>query len=154
MGLLSFVGKMFSSDEAIKSTASALRDGIDALVYTYTDEEKAHDAAESLTEARAMLIKWMDSTQGQNLARRFLSVSLSMLWGTIYGVQIVLSSIAPWVGEETSGKLMKSADVLGESASQLNGAMMLILGFYFAAPYMGNIVTAAMDKFSSKKATS
>lgn len=143
--MLSFLGKLFSSDGAIKSTAGALRDGLDALVYT--NEEKAADAAASLTEARSMLIKWMDSTQGQNLARRFLAVSLSMLWGTIYGVQIVLSSIAPWTEADTSKKLMESAAVLGESASQLNGAMMLILGFYFAAPYMGNIVTAAMERF-------
>lgn len=150
--MLSFLGKLFSSDEAIKSTAGALRDGLDALVYT--NEEKAADAAASLTEARSMLIKWMDSTQGQNLARRFLAVSLSMLWGTIYGVQIVLSSIAPWVQAETSKKLMESASVLGESASQLNGAMMLILGFYFCAPYMNQIVGSAMDRFSGKKGES
>lgn len=147
--MLSFLGKLFSSDEAIKSTAGALRDGLDALVYT--NEEKAADAAASRTEARSMLIKWMDSTQGQNLARRFLAVSLSMMWGAIYGVQIAMSAIAPWVADDTGKKLMESAEVLGESASQLNGAMMLILAFYFAAPHMGEIVQKAMDKFGKSK---
>ena len=145
----SFLGKLFSSDEAIKSTASALRDGLDALVYT--DEEKATDAALQRTEARQMLLRWMESTQGQNIARRFLAVSLSMMWGTIYGVQIVISAVAPWVDGETSVKLMQSAAVLGESAMQLNGAMMLILAFYFAAPHMSDIIKPAMNRFIGTK---
>jgi hypothetical protein len=32
----------------------------------------------------------------------------------------------------------------------MNGAVMLILGFYFAAPYMGKMVDGAMAKFSGK----
>ncbi len=144
-----FLGKLFSSDEAIKQTAGALRDGLDALVYT--DEEKANDAALQRTEARQMLLRWMESTQGQNIARRFLAISLSMMWGTIYGFQIVMSAISPWVNPDISKKLMESAAVLGESAGQLNGAMMLILAFYFSAPYMGDIIKPAMNKFIGDK---
>ena len=36
---------------------------------------------------------------------------------------------------------------MGGYAHEMNGAMMLILGFYFAAPYMGSIVEGAMKKF-------
>lgn len=148
--MIKFLGRLFSSDAAVEKTVGTIANGLDALVYT--DEEKAQDAAAQRTQAREMLLKWMDATQGQNIARRFLAISLSMMWGTIYGVQILMSSIAPWVEPDTSKKLMESAAVLGESASQLNGAMMLILAFYFAAPHMSEIIKPAMDRFLNKKA--
>jgi len=34
---------------------------------------------------------------------------------------------------------------------RLNGAVMLILAFYFAAPHMGAMIGQAMDKFGGKK---
>ena len=42
---MSFWGKVFGTDEAIKGAVTAVRDGLDALVYT--DEEKAGDAEKS-----------------------------------------------------------------------------------------------------------
>ena len=59
-----------------------------------------------------------------------------------------LSSI--WLPEQTE-RLMESASLMGGYAHEMNGAMMLILGFYFAAPYMGSIVEGAMKKFSGSK---
>jgi len=32
----------------------------------------------------------------------------------------------------------------------MTGAVMLILSFYFAAPYMGDVVKGALDRFGKK----
>jgi hypothetical protein len=51
-----------------------------------------------------------------------------------------------WVSDPE--KFVTSADVIGGYAENMNGAMMLILGFYFAAPYMGDMTKSALNKFS------
>jgi len=96
-----------------------------------------------------MIIDWMRNTQGQNLARRFIALSLTMMWGVIYGIKTVLATFAPW--SDNHELIMQSVAALEQSTNQLNGAMMLILAFYFAAPHMGGIVKGALDKFGSKK---
>jgi hypothetical protein len=59
-----------------------------------------------------------------------------------------LNVVAIWVAN--SDKLIESANIIGGYAEKMNGAVMLILGFYFAAPYMGKMVDGAMAKFSGK----
>ena len=144
---MSFWGKLFGTDKGIESVVNGVTNGLDALVYT--DEEKAGDAAKERSEARSMIIRWMDSTQGQNLARRFIALSLTMMWGTMHGIKTVLAVIAPW-NPNKSTKIMESVSALEEATTQLNGAMMLILAFYFAAPHMGSIVEGALNKFGKK----
>jgi hypothetical protein len=70
---MSFWGKIFGTENAINTTISAVKDGLDALVYT--DEEKAGDAAKERTQARSMVVDWMQATQGQNLARRLIALA-------------------------------------------------------------------------------
>lgn len=145
--MLKFLGKLFGSDESINTIVSGVSNGLDALVYT--DEEKANEASKERSEARAMLIQWMASTQGQNLARRFIALSLTMMWGVMHGIKTVMATMAPWIPDKTI-KIMESVTALEEATTQLNGAMMLILAFYFASPYMGSIVEGALNKFGSK----
>ena len=134
---------MFGSEKALDGIVKGVTKGLDALVYT--DEEKANDAAAARTEARGMVIKWMEATQGQNLARRLLAVMITFIWLFMYVAAMVGSIIAVWV-ENTEG-WHESAQIIGDYAEQMNGAMMLILAFYFAAPHMGSIVKGALDKF-------
>ncbi len=145
--MFKFIGKLFGSDESVNTIVESVSNGLDALVYT--DEEKAKDASKERAEARGMLINWMASTQGQNLARRFIALSLTMMWGVMHGIKTILSVIAPWVTDKTA-TIMQSVQALEEATTQLNGAMMLILAFYFAAPHMGSIVEGALNKFGSK----
>lgn len=146
--MFKFLGKLFGSDESIKGIVDGVSNGLDALVYT--DEEKAGDAAKERAAARSMLIQWMQASQGQNLARRFIALSLTMMWGVIHGIKTVLAALAPWLTDKTE-QIMVSVQALEDATTQLNGAMMLILAFYFAAPHMGSIVEGALNKFGSKK---
>lgn len=141
------LGKMFGTDKAAASLINNASKAIDKIVYT--DEEKADDKAKSVTEARLMVIKWMESTQGQNIARRSIALFVSSIWGTQYAAMMILSIVAVWV--DNPEKYSESAKVIGGFAESMNGAMMLILAFYFAAPHMGSMVQGALDRFGKTK---
>lgn len=139
-------GKIFASSGAAKEIVGTVRSGIDALVYT--DEEKAYDAAQERKEARQLLLQWMARSSGQNLARRFIAMIVTLLWVAQYLAILGCSIASVWFPEVYNQRLMETAELLRESAHQTNGAMMLVLGFYFAAPYMGKIAETALVKFN------
>lgn len=149
---MSFWGRLFGSSKAVDAVIDGVSNGIDKI--WYTDEEKADNAIESRKQANAMIIKWMESTQGQNLARRLIALTVTSVWVLQYFAMMVLSTAAVWTndsGAVTSEKLQASAAVIGTYAESMNGAMMLILGFYFAAPHLGDIAKGALDRFGGKK---
>ncbi len=139
----SFLGKLFGSTKALEEVVGGLGRGIDALVYT--DEERAGDAATARSEARSMVVKWMATTTGQNLARRLLAVMITLVWLSQYMASMGLNLIAIWV--EQPDEWQESAVLVGGYAERMNGAMMLILAFYFAAPHMGPIVSSVLNRF-------
>lgn len=144
---MSFWGKIFGTDEAIKSAVGAVKDGLDALVYT--DEEKAGDAAKERSEARSMLVGWMEATQGQNLARRLISLAITGVWLFQYVVAQVASSIAIF-WDTKAAQLNELATLQLKSADDMGPAVMLILAFYFAAPHMGDFAKAVIGRFQAK----
>ena len=135
------LGRLFGTEKALGSMVSAARDGLDALVYT--DEEKAGDAAKNRTEARQMVVEWMKSTQGQNLARRMLALSITGVWLLQYVLSQALSVAAIFV--QNPEKIVDAADVMISGAEQMNSPVMLILAFYFAAPHMGKFAEAFVN---------
>lgn len=145
---MSFWGKIFGTDEAIKGAVGAVKDGLDALVYT--DEEKASDAAKERSEARSMLVGWMEATQGQNLARRLISLAITGVWLLQYIVAQVASALAVFF-TESAGQLNALAALQLQSADNMSPAVMLILGFYFAAPHMSDIVKSFTERMVNKR---
>lgn len=144
---MSFWGKLFGTDEAIRTTIGAVKDGIDALVYT--EEEKAVDASKERSEARSMLVGWMEATQGQNLARRLISLAITGVWLMQYIVSQIAASIAIfWV--DKAQQLNELAKIQLQSANDMSPAVMLILAFYFAAPHMGDFAKAVVGRFQAK----
>lgn len=144
---MSFWGKIFGTDEAIKSAVGAVKDGLDALVYT--DEEKAVEAAKERSEARAMLVGWMEATQGQNLARRLISLAITGVWLLQYVVAQIASSLAVFWHSQ-AGALNALAALQLQSAEAMSSAVMLILAFYFAAPHMGDFAKAVIGRWKGK----
>lgn len=144
---MSFIGRLFGSEKALTGVVDGVTKGLDALVYT--DEEKSRDAAESRSEARKMVVEWMRSTQGQNLARRLIALIVTSVWLFMYLLATALDFAGIWITDAATAKrITESASIIGERAHEMNGAMMLILGFYFAAPHMGDITRAAINRFS------
>ena len=145
-----FLGKILGSEKALDGMVKGVSSALDSLVYT--DEEKANDAAKDRSEARGMVVAWMKATQGQNLARRFLALIITAVWLLQYLSSWALDLYAA-VSLEKPDRIIEASAVIGDRAEGMNGAMMLILGFYFAAPYMGDIAEVALKKFgnNSKK---
>lgn len=143
-----FLGRLLGSPKALTDTINAVSNGLDSLVYT--KQEKAEDQAKAITEGRQMVIDWMKTTQGQNLSRRIIALSITFVWLFMFLARMVLPIIGIWAGGQ---QWDQSADVIGESIEQMTGAVMLILGFYFASPYLSGITKTAMNKFSKKPST-
>jgi riboflavin transporter FmnP len=62
----------------------------------------------------------------------------------------LLSVSAVWVADDVSTKLMASSSIIDNRAEAMTGAVMLILGFYFALPKVTEIANAAIDKFGQR----
>ena len=79
-GVSALFGKLFGTEKATTALVENVSNGLDKMFYT--DEEKALDGAKDRSEARSMLIKWMESTQGSNLARRCIALSETQTMST------------------------------------------------------------------------
>jgi hypothetical protein len=143
LGIGATIGKIFGTEKALTAVIDNVSSGLGKLIYT--EEEKAGDAARDRAAARAMVIQWMESTKGQNLARRVIALSIVAVWLFQYLSCMALSVAGIWVSE--SEKVIQSAEIVGASAERLNSPIMLILAFYFAAPHMAGITTAALNKW-------
>jgi hypothetical protein len=141
---MGFFGKLFGSEKALEGIVNGVTDGLDKLAYT--SEEKAEDAAKERTEARKMVVEWMGATKGQNLSRRLIALSITSVWLLQYVIAQGLDFSAVFVGGPE--KLVEAAKVMRGGAADMSSAVMLILSFYFAAPYMGGIAKAATSMFT------
>jgi len=149
MSIGSFFGKLFGTEKALEGVVNGVSNGLDKLVYT--DEEKAGDAAKDRSEARQMVVQWMASTQGQNLARRVLAMAIAFTWLGMYLLSAVIAMVAIFVNDSgvvTADKLNAVSAIAKAAAVDMNPAVMLILAFYFAAPHMGDIAKAVTGKFT------
>lgn len=140
---MSFWGKLFGTDQALNAVIDGVSSGLDKLVYT--DEEKAAAAAKERSEARQMVVGWMAATQGQNLARRLIALSITGVWLLDIVLAQVAGAVAIFVDE--SAKIEELAKFMMSGAMEMNNAVMLILAFYFAAPHMGDIAKAVTGRF-------
>jgi len=146
---MSFWGKLFGTEKALNGIVDGVTNGLDALVYT--DEEKAADAAADRSEARKMVVQWMAATQGQNLARRLIALSITGVWLSMYLLSVLCAMVAVFTdttGVVTAEKINQVGTIAKGAAMDMNPAVMLILAFYFAAPHMGDIAKAVTGKFT------
>jgi len=148
--MFGFLGRLFSSNKAVEEGVSAISNGIDKLFYT--SEEKAENEMKVRQKAGELLVSWMGATQGQNIARRLLAIMIAFTWLFMYLIAAGLNVCVVWFQDPVLVQnLQSSAKIIGERATEMNGAMMLILGFYFAAPHMSSIVNVAMERFAGNK---
>jgi hypothetical protein len=146
---MSFFGKLFGTEKALAGIVDGVTNGLDALIYT--DEEKAGDAARDRSEARNMVVQWMAATQGQNLARRLISLAITGVWLGMYLLSVLCGMIAVFAdsaGTVTAAKINAVGSISQSAAMDMNPAVMLILAFYYAAPHMGDIAKAVTGKFT------
>lgn len=149
MSISGFFGKLFGTEKALGGIVDGVTNGLDALVYT--DEERAGDAAKDRSEARQMIVQWMASTQGQNLARRLIALCITGTWLGMYVFSVLCGMVATFTnnaGAVTADKVNAVGTLAKGAAYDMNPAVMLILAFYFAAPHMGDIAKAVTGRFT------
>lgn len=148
MGLWS---RVFGTEKALEKAVDGVTKGLDALVYT--DEEREKDAASDRAEARKMVVGWMQATQGQNLARRVIALSITAVWLSMYLISAGCAMLAVFVnaqGVVTSLKVGEVGIIAKSAANEMGPAVMLILAFYFAAPHMSDIAKAVTGRILKK----
>lgn len=145
-----FFGRLFGTDKALEKVVDTGRELLDEAFYT--DQEEAADRAAAAREARGMIIDWVAATTPSRLARRVLAFSITFAWLFQHIMSTSMLMGAIWVGSEaTSGRLISSSQLLDSRSDGMQAAVMLILGFYFAAPFMGDIAQGALKKFGDSK---
>lgn len=130
-GFMGILKMLFGSPEVAVKTAGTLAKGVDSLIYT--DEEKA----EARAKAMDWLSKYMEATQGQNIARRLIAVLVVIEWLLLINLGVALRLVS-WLDE--------SEYVFNVLDNLVKEPFMLIIGFYFLA----RIIPAA---FGNKEPT-
>ncbi len=150
---MSFFGKLFGSSKASAELVEATKSGLDYMFHT--DQEKSEERMEMDKFAGNMFIEWQKNTQGQNLSRRILALSIAGTWLMQYWGSALVGMRASWFDPVDDKAHIEQLERLqasiGQNADAMTGAMMLLLGFYFAAPHLGKIVDGAMQKFGEVK---
>lgn len=108
---------IFGTAEHTKTVLDAGVNGIDAIFYT--DEEKAENAARFAD----WYLRYLETTNPQNLARRFIALVVVLLWGFL-----ILLGVGLWKVDAAY-----SAFVFSTLDNIVNVPFMIIVGFYFAA---------------------
>ena len=148
---LGFLGKLFGSDKALDKVIDTGKELLDEAFYT--DQEEAIDRAKAAEKSRAMIIDWIQASTGSRLARRVLAFAITGVWLLLHLVSTGFLTLGVWVNEGLAAKLVESSQLLDVRSAGMQGAVMLILGFYFAAPYMGDLAKGALAKFGKSGAT-
>lgn len=155
--MFGLLGKIFGSEKAIGKvvdTASSLFDKLH-----YSEEEKA----EIRLKLGNLVIDWIDKSKGMNLARRIIALGTLTVWlgnyimaGLCGFLAILLTGRHPATKELIAANtrqvemLEKQAELFSSNASGLGGEVMLIFGFYFAAPHLGQFISPAVDMMKAR----
>ena len=144
---MSVLGKIFGTDKAIETTIGYAKEIVDDAFYT--KQEQAADRTRARDKAQDVIVEWLKSTTGSRLARRVLAFSIAGTWLGMKLISWLMSFVAVWVDSEAMvAKLTLSAELATAESASMGGAVTLILGFYFAAPYLGEIATGTLNKFN------
>jgi len=149
--MFSWLGKIFASDKVLEQGLGLIERTADALIYT--DEEKEASRTRNIEHKDKMIINWIESSKGSNIARRFIAFLVAGIWAFLFSFSWITTQAAIFMNADVERlELMREANE--PFLTQSSGAMMLVLAFYFAAPYMGGVVEGALSMFAGKKTNS
>lgn len=118
---MSFLGKLFGTDEAMQKTLDAGISAVDKSVFTA--EEKAELKAKMIV----LVGDYMKKTSGQDLARRLIALVLVFQYIVLINSAIVLTLM----GSDESGQF-----VFNVMVDTMQTPLNIIVGFYFATQFI------------------
>ena len=128
---------IFGSPESMKKVIDGTVDGIDKMFYT--EEEKA----ETMTARLEFMLKWLQATQPQNVARRFIAIIVTLLWAFLVVYAVVAFTIQYALMSADQAAAIEIADVMvaAFTFNVLKDIVAIpfagIMTFYFAAHVIG-----------------
>lgn len=112
-----FLGAVFGSSDNTKTIVDGAVAGIDKIIFT---EQERSEARAQLSE---WYLKYLEATQPQNLARRFIALLVVLLWCLL----ILVGVASYWISEAFSQFVFNTIN------TTVNTPFSIIVGFYFAA---------------------
>lgn len=119
------IGAIFGSSKNTETVVNGAVSGIDKLFYT--KEEKAENAV----KMSEWFLRYLEATQPQNLARRFIALIIVVLWALL-----VLAGVAIYKFDADYSSFI--FEVLRDIVMN---PFLIVMGFYFAA----HVVRTAMS---------
>ena len=111
------LGAIFGSSKNTETIVDGAVSGLDKMFFT----------AEEKSEANAKLSEWylryLEASQPQNLARRFIAIIVVVLWS-----MMILCGVLTWRMDSEY-----SVFIFDTLRDIVNAPFMIIIGFYFAA---------------------
>lgn len=125
--MLGLLGSIFGSSRAFNKTLDNIAGTVDRFVYT--DQEKAVHNQEVRAKMMDASTAYLESTKGQNLARRLIAVSVVVVWLAA----VVLSAVLAALG------LYTEAEIIHGIIAEVSTEIMVVFGFYFGAGALGKL---------------
>lgn len=113
--MIGFFRSLFDKQSTIDTAVKGIYNGIDMAIYT--DEEKSEAAIKRLDA----YLKYLESTNSQNIARRFIAMVVVLLWTMLV---IVTTGIGLYTAEDKTQFMLTMVDGVGIQVS-------LVMSFYF-----------------------
>lgn len=114
MGLISWITGTSTAEKAI----SVVSDKLDAAIFT---EQERSETAQKFNE---WLLKYMEATNPQNVARRLIALVVVALWALLILAGVILHA---------AGAVELSRYIFETLKEYVIDAFLLIMAFYFAA---------------------
>lgn len=110
-------GAIFGTPKTLEAIVDGAVSGIDKLIFT--DEEKA----ETNQQIRGWMIEYLKATQPQNVARRFMAITITLMWACLILLGVALYKI----------DMGYSAWIFSVLDNLVNQPFMILMSFYFLA---------------------
>jgi len=119
---MGFFSSLLISEEIIKTASSGIYDGVDKAFYT--KEEQTEDDIKRLDA----YLKYIDSSKPQNLARRWISLVVTIVWA----ITVLVGFIVGLIFADD-----KTAFILDFIPIMVVPPFVTIIGFYFGKQLLG-----------------
>lgn len=142
---MSIFGKLFGGEEAAKSVVKTSLQLIDDAFYTKAEKESDH-LKERIQVAKSVQT-WLENSGGPNLARRVIAIGIFAMWFSMLLASMVIHIASIFVDDAVTRAVMDevSDDTRG-FAADISIEMMLVLGYYFAAPQVDKFAAPLVQK--------
>ena len=145
----SLLGRIFGGKKASEALVDSGLSIIDKAFYT--KEERAEDHLKARIQAAEAVTAWLQVSGGPNLARRFIAMGIFLMWFLLWGISVVIDIATIFVADVIIRETMDQ--VVGRTrayANDINAEMLLVLGYYFAAPQIDKFAAPLAQKVAQK----